>query len=122
MKGLWKRSPPNAGSDQWIRCSARFAKKQAKLPAPLAGNARADFAITSATERDGVEIWHPYALLHYLKKPVDSLTLDADERVITVPVESALSPSALRGGFGRGSKPDPSLADYGRELWEEVKG
>ena len=55
---------------------ARFAKKQANLPAPFAGNARADFAITSATERDGLEIWHPYALLHYLKKPVDSLTLD----------------------------------------------
>ncbi|HEX2665993.1 MAG TPA: hypothetical protein VHM93_24405 [Candidatus Acidoferrum sp.] len=25
----------------------------------------------SATERHGVEIWHPYALLHDLKQPVD---------------------------------------------------
>lgn len=42
-----------------------------------------EWILLSATERDGLEIWHPYALLHYLKKPVDLLTVNADEHVIT---------------------------------------
>ena len=45
----------------------------------------------SATERSGLQIGHPYTLLNYLKKPLDLLTLTADEQVITVPVETVLS-------------------------------
>lgn len=48
----------------------------------------------SATERDGLEIWHPYALLHYLKKPVDLLTVNAAEHVITGSGRDRLFPSA----------------------------
>jgi hypothetical protein len=46
--------------------------------------------LLTATERDGLEIWHPYARLRYLKKPVDLLTL-AYAQVIAVPVEAVLS-------------------------------
>lgn len=53
-----------------------------------------EWTLLSATERDGLEIWHPYALLHHLKKPVDLLTVNAAEHVITGSGRDRLFPSA----------------------------
>ena len=77
-----------------------------------------------ATERDGLDMWQPYAVLHYLKKPVDLVMLNTDEHVITNPVErlasQGLSVDWFRFWLQGYEDPDPAKADQ-YERWRELK-
>jgi len=67
--------PFGAGLETWLRKSPEF--NMDKVTAPL--------EIVALGQRSLLTMWETYAALHYLKKPVDVLVINAVEHVLTNP-------------------------------------
>jgi len=108
-------APFGEGLQQWLKRSPGFNLD--KITTPLLVNA----------EGRGInvlEMWEPYAGLHYLHKPVDLIVLNTDEHVLTNPAVRLASQGGSVDWFRfwlKGEEdPDPAKVDQYKR-WRELR-
>ena len=108
-------SPFGEGMQQWLKRSPSF--KFDKVNTPLLIN-------TGSGNWGVLAMWEPYAVLHYLHKPVDLMVLNTDEHVLTNPAVRMASQGGTVDWFRFWLKneedTDPAKTDqYAR--WRELR-
>jgi hypothetical protein len=108
-------APFGDGLQQWLKRSPGFNLDKVKTP--LLVNA-AGFGPAV------LEMWEPYAGLHYLRKPVDLIILNTDEHVLTNPALRLASQGGsvdwFRFWLQDYEDPDPAKAEQYKR-WRELK-
>lgn len=85
---------------------------------------RTPLLLTSEAKSAALEMWQPYASLRALKKPVELVTINTDEHVITNPVErlasQGLTVDWFRFWLQDYEDPNPAKADQYKR-WRELR-
>ena len=105
--------PFGDGLETWVKNSPGFHLDKVSAP------------VLIAVEKDGaVEMWQPYSLLRYLRKPVELQLMNTDEHVITNPTErvasQGLSVDWFRFWMQGYEDPEPTKAEQYKR-WRELK-
>jgi len=105
--------PFGDGLETWVKNSPGFHLDKVSAP------------VLIAVEKDGaVEMWQPYSLLRYLRKPVELQLMNTDEHVITNPAErlasQGLSVDWFRFWMQGYEDPEPTKAEQYKR-WRELK-
>jgi len=112
FQDYYDAKPVGDGLETWVRRSPGFHLDRVTAP------------LLIAVEKDSaIEMWQPYNVLRYLKKPVELELMNTDEHVITNPVEhmasQTLSLDWFRFWLQGYEDPDPAKAEQYKR-WHEL--
>jgi hypothetical protein len=106
--------PFGEGLQQWFKRSQGFKFDRINAPLMVVGEGAVSTLI----------MWHPYAVLHHLNKPVDLIMLNTDEHMITNPAMRLVAQGNTLDWFRfwlQGYEdPDPAKAEQYKR-WRELK-
>lgn len=99
--------PFGSNLESWVRNSSVFALSQSSAAVQVIGLNRASL----------LYMWEPYAILHYLHKPVDALLLNTNEHVLTNPAMRLASQGGEADWFRFWLKGEEDQASEKREQY-----